>query len=141
MRGRTFRTPEKRQRFLDALAEGASVTAACQCLKIGRHTVYDWRASDAAFAKAWDAAIDIGTDALEDESVRRGKDGVKRPVYQGGKLAGYVQEYLDTLLMVTLKARPPEKFRDNAHASLSGGLKLEQLVAEADKLRFQKTER
>jgi hypothetical protein len=72
MRGRTNRTLEKRLKFLDALADRASVTRACQAVRMSRRAAYDWRDAYEAFAEAWDKAADLGTDALEDEAVRRG---------------------------------------------------------------------
>ena len=76
------------------------------------------RTSD--FAKDRKGALDMGADTLEDEAVRRAKDGVEKPVYQGGKLVGHVQEYSDTLLIFLLKGARPEKYRDRVQQELSG---------------------
>ena len=102
MANRTKNTPKKRALFLGALTEGASVTAACDRAVITRRTVYVWRAADPEFAAAWDDAIEAGTDALEDEALRRAKDKS------------------DTLLIFLLKARRPEKYKDRVSTEHSG---------------------
>lgn len=114
MANRTKRTPEKRAAFLEALGKTASVTRACKVVRLGRTAIYDWRNADEDFAKAWDTAVERGTDALEDEAVRRAHEGTLKPVYQGGKKVGTIREYSDTLLIFTLKARRPEKYKDRA---------------------------
>ena len=96
MRRRTIRTPEKREVFCAALGDGLSVTAACRAAAIGRMTAYEWRGADADFARAWDEAIEAGTDLLEDVALRRAQLGS------------------DTLVIFLLKARRPEKFKDRA---------------------------
>jgi len=129
----TVRATEKRRVFLEALALSANVTQSARVAKLDRNTAYDWRAADKEFAEAWDRAVELGTDALEDEAVRRGMAGVKKPIFQGGKLVGHVNEFSDTLLIFMLKARRPMVFRDRADLNVTGHLTLEQLVAGAAK--------
>jgi hypothetical protein len=90
----SVRTPERDQRFLNALSDGASVKAACDAAGYGRRTAYDWRERDPAFRAAWDDAVEEGTDALEDTAYQRAK------------------ESSDTLLIFTLKGRRPQKWAD-----------------------------
>ena len=120
MANRTKRTAKKEEEFLDLLRTGTTVTKACKIVNIGRVTVYEWRQADEAFAKRWDEAIEIGTDSLEDEAVRRAHDGVDRPVFYQGDVCGHVREYSDTLLMFMLKGRRPEKFKDRATHEVTG---------------------
>jgi transposase-like protein len=117
---RTTRTPEKEAAFLDALAETASVTRACETAGIARRTAYDWRDADPEFAKAWDAAVQLGTEALEDEAVRRAHHGTDEAVFYQGAECGTVRRYSDTLLIFLLKARRPEKYRERVSAELTG---------------------
>jgi Bacteriophage Sf6, terminase small subunit-like len=105
MANRTKNTPKKRALFLGALTEGASVTAACNRAVITRRTVYNWWEADPEFAAAWDDAIEAGTDALEDEALRRAKDKS------------------DTLLIFLLKARRPEKYKDRVSTEHRGTVK------------------
>lgn len=131
---RTNRTPKKRTAFLKALSETASVLRACRLSRVTRSVVYEWRAQEKDFEKAWDAALELGSDALEDEAIRRAHDGVLKPVYQKGYRCGTIREYSDTLLIFMLKARRPKRFRDNIKidANVTGGvLLLERPAASA----------
>jgi hypothetical protein len=123
---RTIRTPKKREKFLDALKRTGNVTKACTLAGLGRTAVYEWRDEEEEFRQNWQKALDVAADLLEEEAIRRGKDGVKKPVYQGGKLVGHMQEYSDTLLIFLLKGAKPQKYGDKiAH---TGRLTLEQLI-------------
>jgi hypothetical protein len=118
--GRTKRTPEKMAEFLDALSHTASVTKSCELSGVARTSVYEWRADDEEFRQRWDAALELGTDALEDEAVRRALHGTDKPVYQGGELVGHIREYSDTLTIFMLKARRPEKFKERSAHEFTG---------------------
>ena len=109
---RSDRTAKKRQAFRAALAETANVLKSSEIARIARRTAYDWKSADSEFADAWERALDIGTDALEDEAVRRAHDGIDEPVFYQGKACGVVRKYSDTLLIFLLKGRRPEKYRD-----------------------------
>lgn len=120
MANRTKVTPKKREQFLSSLAETANVRAAAAKTKIARGTWYDLRARDADFKAQWDKAVELGTDAFEDEAVRRAHQGVDKPVFYQGKRCGSIREYSDTLLIFMLKARRPEKYRDNSSVEIGG---------------------
>ncbi len=98
----TDRTAKKKQAFLAALAETANVLKSSEIAKIARRTAYDWKSADSEFADAWERALDIGTDALEDEAVRRAVEGIDEPVFYRGKSCGVVRKYSDTLLIFLL---------------------------------------
>lgn len=104
--------PKGREGFLQLLEETANVSKACELTAYPRRTAYEHRMRDPEFAKAWEAALETGTDALEDEAIRRAYQGISKAVYYGGKLVGYAREYSDTLLIFMLKARRPERFKD-----------------------------
>ena len=112
MANRTKRMDEKRAKSVASLAEGNSIARAAGDAGIGRTTAYEWREADAAFAQAWDDAVEAGTDALEDEAVKRAKSGS------------------DTLLIFMLKARRREKFAERPIR-----LALPQIDGAADVLR------
>jgi transposase len=99
---RTKRTPEMEQAFLDALCDGYSVNRAAKAAGIGRRTAYEWRDADPEFKQRWLEAVEAGTDTLEDEARDRAMDTS------------------DTLLIFTLKARRPEKYRENVNLNHSG---------------------
>ena len=109
---RTSRTDRKIKKFLVVLGNTANVCAACREAGIPRQNVYEWRKQDPNFANMMDAAVELGTFALEDEAVRRGMQGWEEPVYYKGEEVGSVRRYSDTLLITLLKARKPEKYRE-----------------------------
>jgi hypothetical protein len=93
MRRRLPKNWEKK--LLEALARGCSISHAAMQAGVSRSLVYKRSARSAQFAKKLQDAVEQGTDTLEDEAVRRA-------------LAGS-----DTLLMFLLRARRPEKYREN----------------------------
>lgn len=119
--------------FLEGLRGGLSVAHAATKAGFTRQAAYDKRKHDLEFAQAWNDAVEQGTDVLEDAATVRAVRGVEKPVFQQGKQVGTIREYSDILLIVLLKARRPEKYRDNAtveHTGAGGGaIKLE--VGEA----------
>lgn len=78
-----------------------------------------WREDDAEFIVSERWIREGIADQLEAEAVRRAFRGVRRPVYQGGLLAGYLTEYSDQLLMFCLKAMRPERFRERSEVSVN----------------------
>jgi hypothetical protein len=118
--GLRAREQRRRQLFLEALATGASITAAARAAGVDRRTPYKWRDGHAAFDEAWVSHLEAGTDALEDEARRRAHDGVKRPIYHAGKRVGFVTEHSDQLMMFILRARRPEKYRERQTIEHSG---------------------
>lgn len=118
-------------KFLSALEETANVAESARLTGIGRATAYRERKENPDFAAKWDTALQLGMDSLIDEAVRRARDGTTKPVYQGGKLVGYVQEYSDTLMIFLLKAHDPARFRDNVDIT-SGGKPLKLIVSWAN---------
>jgi hypothetical protein len=109
-------TKERQGRFLDALANTGSVTAAIAVANTSRTRVYELRKADPAFASAWQEAEEIATDRLEDEARRRAVEGIAEPVVSAGKLVRdddgkpiLVRRYSDNLLLALLKARRPPR--------------------------------
>jgi hypothetical protein len=146
-------TPEKLTAFCAALAETAQVSKSCAAIGISRQCAYKWRKENLDFALAWDEAMQIAVSGLEDEAIRRARDGVDDPVIHQGQftpLVDYdaideltgekyipqlapvqrnpdgtpkmatVKKYSDTLLIFTLKAHAPAKYRDNQSIELTG---------------------
>lgn len=121
------KTPKKevwQPKFIKWLCKTGNVTASCIKARISRGHAYEVRKEDPAFAAAWDESLIIATEGLEEEARRRAQDGVLEPVYQGGKMAGKVRKYSDTLLIFLLKAHKPDKYRENyrhEHVGNNGG--------------------
>lgn len=118
----TKRTPGNEAVFLAALSETANVTKAMKVAGLSRAGLYYWLNDDPEFKARFLETVEMATDSLEDEAVRRAHEGLDKPVYQGGKLVGHVREYSDTLLIFLLKARRPEKYRERyEHTGPNGG--------------------
>jgi hypothetical protein len=109
-------TPKKQIAFLGKLGMGFTVAAAAKACRQSRSSVYEHRATDLAFAAAWDAAIEEGTEYLEQEARRRAVEGVRRErtiFYRGVPVGSEViREYSDTLMIFLLKGRNPEKYAE-----------------------------
>ena len=119
MSNRTKLTPEKRVKFLEILATTANVTRAAEVVDMARGYMYEIRHADSEFKEAWDAAVQLGTCALEDEAARRASEGWDEPVFYQGAKCGVIRKFSDTLLIFLLKARDP-KFRERNHLELTG---------------------
>jgi hypothetical protein len=85
----------KKERFLEILGRGYSVTRAAYEVGVARRTAYHWRA-DPDFLALWNDALEDGTDLLEDEARRRAIDSS------------------DSLLKFLLTARRPAIYRERA---------------------------
>jgi hypothetical protein len=112
----------KQADFLAQFSTYASVSRACKKAKVPRSNIYLWLndAEEVTFKELYEFACKEALGALEDEAVRRAYQGTIKPVYQGGKKVGNIREYSDTLLIVLLKARAPEKYKERVHKELTG---------------------
>ncbi|MBG0776275.1 MAG: hypothetical protein H0S85_07535 [Desulfovibrionaceae bacterium] len=108
MAGRVTFTPASRKRFLAALRGSGNVSEAARHAGVSRSRVYDLRAEDAAFAAAWDEALEAAVDALEEEVRRRALEGYEEPVFYGGEQVGVKRRYSDSLLRFLLARHRPE---------------------------------
>ncbi len=102
MGSRTIRTSKTRATLLKALAQGRSVSAACEIAVIGRSAYHHWKREDPQFAADIDQAIEAGTDLLEDIALQR------------------AAESSDTLLIFLLKARRPHLYRETTKIQHTG---------------------
>jgi hypothetical protein len=112
--------------FLDALAHGLSATGGASAAGVGRRTVYNWREADPEFAKAWDLAVESGTDLLEDEAWRRAVKGNEEPIVSMGKVVYgkdgeplTIHKQSDTIMALLLKGRRREKFSDRVSSDVT----------------------
>lgn len=119
-RGSTTVTEEARKKFLATLMEGWSPLRAAQVAGHPRTTFYNLREDNEQFKIAWDAAIEAGSDLLEDTAKKRSIDGWLEPVFYQGEQCGTVRKFSDTLLMFQLNGRRPEKYRQNVKVDAPG---------------------
>lgn len=106
--------------FLELFAQTGNVTTSAEAVGITRKTAYQWRNQDSDFAEAWDDAEQQSHDLLEAEAFRRAYEGVDD--FKVGPNGQFVEmkRYSDTLTIFLLKARRPEKYRDNATLQVTG---------------------
>lgn len=105
-------TDERQRAFIEALADTGSVDAACRAVDMSQGGVYYLRRQPGAesFRKAWEKALELGVQRIEDVAMDRALNGVEVPVYSYGKLVGTRTAYNDRLLMFMLRNRAPGRF-------------------------------
>jgi len=103
--GRPIALTEQQQkaRYLAAVAKLGTLTAGCRAARCSPHSVYRWREHDEAFALGEHEVREAFVDGLEEEAVRRARDGS------------------DKLLNMLLGALRPDKYkrRIDLNANLS----------------------
>lgn len=105
-------TRQKQVDFIEALAATACVDEACRAVGMSDRSAYALRARSRAqsFRGAWDAALDVGMQRLEQAAFGRALNGVPRPVFYKGEQVGEWREYDERLAMFLLRYRRPERF-------------------------------
>jgi hypothetical protein len=114
-------TPENKEIVLAMLSNGATYAAAAAAIGAHRRTIIKWPDRDEEFKRRWNDAIEEGADTLEQEAIRRGRDGVDRPLFYQGRIVGYTREYSDYLLIRLLEAKRPEMYRRAKYKSCAIG--------------------
>ncbi|MFN3988942.1 MAG: hypothetical protein ACK4IS_01650 [Erythrobacter sp.] len=120
-------TPQRQAAFIEALADTGSVDAACKAVNMSTVGAYQLRRQPgaASFRAAWEAALQLGVQRIEDVVMDRALNGVEEPLYSYGKLVGTRRRYNDRLLMFILRNRAPERFADGAPRGLNAVGKME----------------
>lgn len=110
-------------KYLKVFRHTGNVMRSAQAAGVSRSTVYAACARSKTFATAVKEAEEEALEVLELEAHRRAVHGTKKPVFYKGARCGYVREFSDTLMIVLLKARAPEKYRENkiVHTGPGGG--------------------
>lgn len=107
-------------RFLEIYELTGSIAETCRLLGMVPRTFYHWRKNDIEFKANWDEANENALTLLEDEAHRRAVRGVNKPVYQNGRLVGFITEYSDTLLLRLMQAKDPKKYGNKNTNELTG---------------------
>jgi AcrR family transcriptional regulator len=127
----------KKACFLEALARTGNVTASCESAGLPRETAYYWKSRDPVFSEAWDEALERGLDALEDEVMRRAKDGVVETVFYQGRAVGERRRYSDPLAMFILKSRRRHVWGEHQQVDVKSDFELlskEERMRKAEEL-------
>ncbi|NVE93853.1 hypothetical protein [Altererythrobacter lutimaris] len=105
-------TAARQRAFIEALADTGSVKAAARAVDMSAEGAYHLRRQPGAgpFRAAWQKALDLGVQRIEDVAMDRALNGVDEPLYSYGKLIGTRKRFNDRLLMFMLRNRAPERF-------------------------------
>lgn len=129
----------KQAAFLTAYALSANLSRAARDAGITRDLHYQWMREDPFYPELFEQCKREAAQSLEDEAVRRGKEGIERPVIYQGKMCfqevehvdpetGEVtirnvplieREYSDALLKMVLTKFDPS-YRDKSAVELTG---------------------
>ena len=110
--------------YLAALPKLFTVAASARAAGVSYNVVGRWRIESDSFSERERQAREQCADALESEAVKRAVKGERKPVFQGGSLAGYVTEKSDPLLAMLLKGAKPDKYRDRSEVTLKPVVKV-----------------
>jgi hypothetical protein len=110
---------ERQHNFIAALADTGSVKAAAHRVNMTPEGAYLLRRhpDGASFRQAWEAALALGVQQLEDIAMERALYGQEVPVYSYGKLIGSRIVHNDRLLMFMLRNRAPTRFTADGRAA------------------------
>src|SRR5215471_10755942 len=129
----------KKRGFLAAYGATANLRAAARAVGISQKLHFEWLKHDEIYRAAWESVQEEAAQALEDEAVRRAKDGVKRmvfykgkPIRQGRRMI-YVTEYSDQLLLALLKRFRPHLYREHISTEVTGSIDIIQRLQEGRK--------
>lgn len=112
-------TEDRQRRFIEALADTGSVKASAHRVNMTPEGAYLLRRhpEGQSFRAAWEAALALGVQQLEDIAMERALYGQEVPVYSYGKLIGSRIVHNDRLLMFMLRNRAPTRFSADGRAT------------------------
>lgn len=122
--GRLGRT---KHAFLECYSQWANISFACEVAGIARSLVYYWQEHDPEFLIAFKQAGDKATERLEKEAWRRATEGTpyERTSYWHGEPVGTDRkiEFSDNLMMLLLRARRPDLYREKVDVAVNQVIK------------------
>lgn len=126
---------KKRKVFLSILAQTGQVAAASRASGYQNTSfLTKLRREDEDFADEWDLALESAKHVLEEEIVRRARDGVMEPVFYKGEIVGHKVNYSDALAMFILRKLDPS-YRDtgrNHEMNINFGIAVLPMTATSD---------
>ena len=101
---------ERQRLFLETLAETGSVHLASSAARLSARSAYRLRTRSPAFARAWDAALQLSVGRLSAIVFDRAINGRVEQIYQDGELVGERRVPSDKLLTWLLARLDPRRF-------------------------------
>jgi len=108
------RLPKRRRDFLKAFAETLNIAESARRVDRDSDVHYYWLQTDPRYAECFEAVKAAAVQSLEDEAVRRAKNGVLVPVVSAGKVVAYARKYSDSLMIKLLQRFKPEAYKDRS---------------------------
>jgi hypothetical protein len=122
-RATLVQTVRNKRAFLDSYSKWANISYACEQSGVARQNVYDWQEHDPDFSAAFHRAEAAATERLEREAWRRATEGspYTRTSYYRGEPVGtdHKIEYSDQLMMLLLRARKPDIYREKVDVAVT----------------------
>jgi hypothetical protein len=105
-------TAQRQILFIEALAATKCVDEACRRVGMSDTSAYELRnrPCGAAFAHAWDLALEYQLDQVEQAALERSLNGVARPIFHKGEKVGDWRHYDERLTMFLLRSRRPHRY-------------------------------
>jgi hypothetical protein len=114
------RLKAKQRAFLAVYSEAGNISQAAELANVNRCMHYTWMGKSEKYREAFQGAMEMAADRLEQEARRRAVNGVSEPVFYKGEQCGTIQRYSDTLLIFLLKGIRPEKYRERFGHEITG---------------------
>jgi len=103
-------TVARQTAFVEALAETGCVDESCRRVGMSDTSAYRLRLRNPAFADAWEAALELGLDRVEDAATARSIRGVARPIFYKGEQVGEWRHHDERLTMFLLRQRKARRY-------------------------------
>lgn len=128
---------EKQAEFIEALAVCGMVTRAAEKVRMNPASAYKLCEAEGSesFAKAWAAALRIGSAQLSDVAMDRAINGIAIPHFYKGEQVGEHRWYDNKLLMFMLRYTAPQRYgRFAEEVDIAERADREQAAAETKRL-------
>ena len=132
MANKTKMTPKAKEKYLERLMMGDSMTEAADAIGVARQTPYTTKVEDPAFAAMVEMANEIGCETnLVPVAINRARDGWEEPVFHQGEECGTIRRFDNNLLWKLIQAKS-KAYR----AALPRGVDLgESILSLAEELK------
>jgi len=101
---------QARAKFLRAYARTGNKSASAKHAGLTVSAINRYAKRNKAFNARMQECVSVLADSLEEEAIRRGRDGYQEEVFQNGELVGFKTKYSDRLLATLLAAHIPGRY-------------------------------
>lgn len=110
-------TPDLQREFVAHLAATGIVTSAARHIGRSMEALYKLKQRPGAqgFASAWDRAVQMGVERLEDTALARAIEGSERKIIRGGEVVATERFHNESLVMFFLRNRLADRYAPSAH--------------------------